>query len=615
MNTCSRSPIYLALITASCVLASTGSFAAPEADTAEAAASVPENSMKEAYFGETHVHTSYSLDAYIGGARLTPNDAYRYAKGETFVVSGQAHNIGRPLDFVAVTDHAEFLGEMYSTQVEGAKGYDNPALVELRGLTEYQDQEMWFLKYVQKPMRAGSKSHPPFYAGPETTASAWQIAIAAAAEHYEPGKFTTFAAFEWSAAPNGGNMHRNVIFRDMILPELPISALDTDDEEKLWAWMAEQEKAGSTLLAIPHNSNASKGFMFEPVDNAGMPLTAEYAKMRAKYEPLIEMMQIKGNSEVVVSLWPADEFSDFENAPSLQEANDRGFIKQSFVRWGVTKGLAYEKSLGVNPYKLGFIGGTDSHNGTPSDVLESNYIGSHGGADSTVERRREGDVPGWAKARDINPGAIAGVWATRNTREALWDAMKARETFVTSGPRIKPRFFCGVGLSEQVDSAVALVAEGYAKGVPMGGTLSRSDKAPSCFVHAAKDPEGANLDRIQIIKGWTDAKGEPQERIINVAFAGERSIAEDGSLAAVGNTVDLVTATYTNTIGATELMGVWTDDSFKAEQAALYYVRVLEIPTPRWTTYDAVKNKLPLLDSVSSVIQERAWTSPIWYTP
>jgi hypothetical protein len=578
-------------------------------------AAVPENPLKNAYFGETHVHTSFSLDAYIGGARLTPFDAYRFAKGEDVSINAVLHNIGRPLDFAAVSDHAEFLGEMYSTQVPGAPGHTQAALDELRGLKDVDNQRAWFLKYVVENNRSGTPEHPPFFAGPETTVSAWKDVIVAAAQaHYEPGVFTTFIAFEWTSAPGGGNMHRNVIFRDAVVPDQPLSALDTVDEEKLWAWMAAQEANGSRLLAIPHNSNGSKGMMFEPVDNAGNPLTREYAETRARWEPLIEMMQIKGNSEVVASLWPADEFANFENAESLATYSDRTYKPQNFVRWAVTKGLDHEAKLGVNPWKLGFVGGTDNHNGAPSDVDEATYNGSHGVADGTVEERRTGEIDGWIKGPEANPGSITGVWAPRNTRGAIFDAMRARETFVTSGPRIKPRFFGGAALAE-TDDPVRMVMDGYANGVPMGGTLQALDGTPSFNVHAMKDPDGANLDRIQIVKGWVDAAGEPQERIVDVVWSGDRRPGPDGRLPDVGSTVDLATATYTNGIGATELSGHWTDDAFDPAAHAVYYVRVIEIPTPRWTTYDAVRNGLPLLDGVPATIQERAWTSPIWYAP
>jgi hypothetical protein len=327
------------------------------------------------------------------------------------------------------------------------------------------------------------------------------------------------------------------------------------------------------------------------------------------------MMQIKGNSEVVASLWPDDEFADFENAVSLQDFSDRTYRRENFVRYAVIKGLDYADRLGANPYQLGFIGGTDNHNGAPSDVVEDNYIGSHGPADGSLQERRNGQIDGWLLSSESNPGSLAGVWATKNTRGAIWDAMKARETFATSGTRIKPRFFCGTGLAPEAPEAGRLAEAGYAGGVPMGGTMTSGEGAPTCWVHALKDPDGANLDRIQIIKGWVDAQGEPRERIIDVVWSGDRVRGADGRLPAVGSTVDLETAEYTNEIGSPELAGAWTDDDFDPDQHAVYYVRVLEIPTPRFTTYDAVRNGLPLLDNVPATIQERAWTSPIWYTP
>jgi hypothetical protein len=543
-------------------------------DHAAEEAAIPENPLKDAFFGETHVHTSFSLDAYIGGARLTPFDAYRFAKGEDVGVNAVQRNIGRPLDFAAVSDHAEFLGEMLSTQYPDAPGHYQDALVVLRGLKDVSEQRAWFLKYVVENNRSGAATHPPFFAGPETTVTAWKDIIVAAAEaNYDPGTFTTLIGFEWTSAPGGGNMHRNVIFRDTVVPEAPLSAIDTADEEKLWAWMAEQEAAGSTLLAIPHNSNGSKGFMFEPVDNAGNPLSKEYAETRAKWEPLIEMMQIKGNSEVVSSLWPSDEFADFENAVSVSSFSGRTFIPQNFVRWAVTKGLDYQTKLGANPYKLGFVGGTDNHNGLPSDVDEATYNGSHGVADGTVEERRTGEIDGWIKGPEANPGSITGVWAPKNTRGAIFDAMQAKETFVTSGPRIKPRFFAGAGLAETNDPA-RMVLDGYANGVPMGGSLTALAEAPTFTVQAMKDPMGANLDRIQIIKGWVDAAGEPQEKIIDVVWSGDRAPGADGKLPPVGNTVDVATARYTNDIGAPELIGHWTDPGVRPRPArALLHAR------------------------------------------
>jgi hypothetical protein len=576
------------------------------------------NPLRNAYFGETHLHTAYSLDAYIGGARLQPDDAYRFAKGEDVTLYDKPHNIGRPLDFVALSDHAEYIGEMYSTIVAGAPGHDQDQLDELRNLSSLEERRAWFAKYVVETNRGENPQHPqhpPFFMGPETTKSAWQVAIDAADKHNNPGRFTALIAFEWSAAPGGANLHRNVIFRDANVPDMPMSSYEIPREDGLWDWMAGLEAEGMRVLAIPHNSNASKGMMFPGTDASGNPIDLEYAQRRQHFEPLIEMMQIKGNSEVHARFWGNDEFADFENATSLSKFSGRAIQENNFVRWGLKKGLAYEQALGANPFKYGFIGGTDNHNGAPSDVTEGNWPGSHGPEDGSVEARRTGEVGGWAESKDLNPGSLAAVWATENTRTAIWDAMKRRETFATSGTRIKVRFFGGVDLPGDPKDGATMVEQGYEVGVPMGSDLPSIGSAPTFTVHAIKDPDGANLDRVQIIKGWVDGQGELHERIVDVAWSGNRAPGPDGKLAPVGNTVDLTTATYSNAIGSSQLMGSWTDDVFDPEQYAVYYVRVLEIPTPRWSTYDAVRNNLPLLEDVPATIQERAWTSPIWYTP
>jgi hypothetical protein len=574
------------------------------------------NPLKEAYFGETHIHTAYSLDAYIGGARLTPDAAYRFAKGEEVEVNGQRFRLHRALDFAAVTDHAEYIGEMYSTMTAGAPGHDQDLLKQLRGLNTLEERENWFTEYVVKSNRGTTPQHPPFYAGPGTTSAAWQEILAANERNYEPGKFTTIPAFEWSAAPKGGNLHRNVFFRDMNVPASPMSYIDINREDGLWDWMASLEKQGMHVIAVPHNSNASKGMMFPAVDAAGKPIDAAYARRRARFEPLIEMMQIKGNSEVHRNFWAEDEFAGFENADSIQDYSGRTFTKLNFVRAGLIQGLAYEQSLGANPFKYGFVGGTDNHNGTPGNTAEDNFMaGSHGAGDATVELRRSSEIGGWIKGRDLNPGALAGVWAESNTREAIWDAMRRRETFATSGTRLKVRFFGGARLAAHPGDPVTLVQDGYAHGVPMGSDLPAGSGAPTFTVQAMKDPDGADLDRIQIIKGWVDKAGAPHEKIIDVAWSGNRKPGADGKLPAVGNTVDLKTARYTNTIGSAELIGSWTDKAFDPKLHALYYVRVLEIPTPRWSTYDAARAALPLLEGVPATIQERAWTSPIWYSP
>ncbi|WP_193142750.1 MULTISPECIES: DUF3604 domain-containing protein [unclassified Meridianimarinicoccus] len=572
------------------------------------------NPARNAYFGETHMHTALSLDAYIGGTRLMPSDSYRFAKGAPVLVNGRHKQLDRPLDFAAVSDHAEYLGEMVSTIFPDAPGHLDETIVNLRNLQTLEERQQWFYKYVVSNTRGDNPSHPPFWQGEDTTRTGWQITIDAAEEHNDPGNFTAFIAFEWSAAPAGGNMHRNVIFRDSVVPGLPLDSWTTNKAEELWQWLDATEQAGSTLLAIPHNSNASKGLMFPQVDSFGDPVDAEWAASRNKWEPLVEMMQIKGNSEVHRSFWAADEFANFENADTIQKNSNRWFSKQDFVREGLKIGLAQGQALGTNPNQMGFIGGTDNHNGLTSDVSEDDFIGGHGPEDGSVERRRTAGVGGWIDGIDLSIGSLAGVWAEENTRASIWDAMKRRETFATSGPRIKARMFGGAGLVP-VSDPVDLVAQGYAGGVPMGGVLEAGQTAPTFTVYAEKDPDGANLDRFQIIKGWVDAEGETHERIIDAVWAGDRTPDSDGQLPPVGNTVDLETALYTNDIGAPMLVGSWTDDDFDPTQGAFYYGRVIEIPTPRWTTYDAVRNGLPLLKEVPATIQERAWTSPIWHTP
>ncbi|MGA7279157.1 MAG: DUF3604 domain-containing protein [Desulfocapsaceae bacterium] len=583
--------------------------------TSSMAVAKENNPLRNAYFGETHMHTSYSLDAYIGGTRLTPDDAYRFAKGESVIVDGKQHNRKRPLDFVAVTDHAEYLGEMYSTLVEGAPGHDQDLLKQLRNLQTLEEKQQWFLKYVVENNRGTTPQHPSFFAGPETVKSAWQVAIDAAERNNDPGKFTAFVAYEWSGAPNGGNLHRNIIYRDGQVPDMPMSYIDINREDGLWEWMAKHEDEGKKALAIPHNSNASKQMMFPDIDAAGKPIDREYAQRRQHFEPLVEMMQIKGNSEVHRKFWAGDEFADFENADSIQKYSDRVFQKRDFVREGLKLGVAYEKKLGTNPFKYGIIGGTDNHNGVPSDVAEDSFVGGHGPEDGTVERRRTGGVGGWIDGKDLSIGSLAGVWATENTRSAIWDAMKRRVTFATSGPRMKIRLFGGVELPASPGNPKKLVEQGYQLGVPMGSDLGSIAVAPTFTVYAMKDADGANLDRIQIIKGWVDSAGTTHEEIINVAWSGDRKPDSYGLLPAVGNTVDLKTAKYSNSIGAATLIGSWTDKNFDPEQHTFYYARVLEIPTPRWSTYDAVKNNLPLLTGVAATIQERAWSSPIWYKP
>ncbi len=578
---------------------------------AEEEAAAPKYPLKEAFFGETHLHTGVSMDAFIGGNRLKPDDAYRFAKGEEMMVNGRMHRIRRPLDFCAVTDHSEFMGESASLMNPGAPGYDDPVARSFREAEDLETALALYNKYVLEPLAGGGDPHPPFFQGEAAIKYTWQQNHEATENHYEPGTFTTIHAYEWTSAPDGSNQHRNILFRDANVPEVPFSSNESGDPEDLWKWMQEQRSQGRKLFAMPHNSNESKGRLFAEETLSGDPITREYVEMRAKMEPLIEMMQVKGNSEVVPAFWPADEFADFENAESLQDYNGRVFMKQNFVRYGLDRGLKYRAELGTNPFKYGFVGGTDNHNGSPSNVAEDNYrVGSHGLTDKAAEARAKNVLDGEMLIADTSPGAITGVWATSNTRGAIWDAMAAKETFATSGPRIKVRAFAGQGFKDSYETYEAFVTDGYAKGVPMGGDYS-GDRAPQIIVWAAKDPDGPNLDRIQIVKGWLE-NGEMKDIVYNAVASGQR-LQADGTVEPIDAPIDMATGRFNTEKGSAELMGLWTDPDFDPEQEAYYYVRVLQLPTARWTLYDEIREGVEYPDDVKMQIVERAWGSPIWY--
>ena len=578
---------------------------------AEKEAAVAQNPLKDAYFGEVHLHTGVSMDAFIAGNRLTPDEAYRFAKGEEVEVNGTPHRIRRPLDFCAVTDHSEFMGEAYSLMTPGAPGYDHEVARSFREAEHLETALGLYSKFVLEPLAGGGDPHPPFFQGEKAIASTWQRNHEAAESHYEPGKFTTIHAYEWTSAPGGGNLHRNVLFRDANVPEIPFSSNESPDPEDLWAWMQVQRDQGRNVFAMPHNANESKGLDFPESTLSGEPISEDYVKLRASMEPLVEMMQVKGNSEVVPQFWQTDEFADFENAPSLQDFSGRVFQKQNFVRYGLDRGLKYRADLGVNPFKYGFVGGTDSHNGSPSNVAEDNYrVGSHGLADRDPESRSKNVLDGEMKISDTNPGAITGVWATSNTRSAIWDAMLAKETFATSGPRIRVRAFAGQGGASSYDSYEALVKDGYEKGVPMGGNYSGAE-APQILVWAIKDPDGPNLDRIQIIKGWLE-DGEMMDSVIDVVASGDR-MGNDGTVETIDAPINLKTGQFNTEKGDPQLMGVWTDPDFDPAQEAFYYVRVLQLPTARWTLWDEIREGVSYDEAVKREIVERAWASPIWY--
>ncbi|WP_136480113.1 DUF3604 domain-containing protein [Cognatitamlana onchidii] len=577
---------------------------------------IPYFENKEAFFGETHMHTSYSLDAYIGGNRLTPDQSLRFAQGEEMLLelTGKKVQLKRPLDFAAVTDHSEYIGEMQTVMNPNAKGYNSTEAKQLRNVKGLEEAEQLFLDLVVKSNRSATPQHPPFYQGVTTTMDAWSLMNEATEKNYKPGKFTTLHAFEWSGAPAGGNLHRNIIFRDTIVPDLPVSYIEVNRETELWAWLDQITKNGSTVLAIPHNSNASKGMMFDENMPDGMPLTKNYAEKRAQYERTIEIMQIKGASEVYPKFWPNDEFAQFENAESLKNYSGRLFEEKNFVRHGLKKGLEYQIKLGVNPYKLGFNGGTDNHNGEMSNVEEDNYSGSHGLTDGTAQDRVINEVPGWAKTYDINPGAITGVWANNNTREGIWDGLYNRETFATSGPRMKVRFFAGYGYKDSYESYDDLAKDGYDKGVPMGGDLTVSpNEKPKFLIWVLKDPMNANLDRVQVIKGWYK-DGKLQEKTYNVAVSDNRLNA-DGSVTPTDAQVDLKTGAFDNSKGATQFSLTWSDPDFNADEISFYYVRALQLPTARWTLWDEIREGVVYPDHVAKTVQERVWSSPIWCTP
>ena len=407
------------------------------------------------------------------------------------------------------------------------------------------------------------------------------------------------------------------MFRDANVPDSPASYIDANREGALWEWLSGLEAKGMKPQAIPHNSNASKGMMFPAAKANGEAIDEEYAQTRAHFERAIEMMQLKGNSEVHRKFWSNDEFADFENADSLANYSDRKIAKENFVRHAVVKGMAHEQTLGTNPFKLAFVGGTDNHNGMMSDVDEDNFIGGHGPVDGSVEIRRTGEVGSWIEGKDLSPGSITAVWATSNTRGAIWDAIYQRETFATSGPRMAVRLFGGWNYTKTLHTQADVLEKAYAGGVPMGGDLAKrkSGQAPKFIVLASKDALGANLDRIQIVKGWVDSNGQTQDKVFNVSWSGKRKLDSAGKLPSVGNTVNLAAATYLNTIGSAQLTTVWEDPEFDPQLPTLYYARVLEIPTPRWSTYDSVRAGLPLMEDVAATIAERAWSSPIWYTP
>jgi hypothetical protein len=584
---------------------------------AEAEASPTERAQTKVLFGDLHMHTGWSFDAFTFGTTATPEDAYNFAQGGSLAhPAGGVYKLDRPLDFLAVTDHSEFMGVMISM-----RDPTNPLsklAVAKAALDKDPKVSNAAFRAVANAFRTGDLS--VFEDQKETarkvTADAWSKTVDIANRQNKPGKFTALIGYEWTSSEEGKNLHRNVIFRGNSAPA-PFTAVDSRRPEDLWKYLDATRRSGQPVLAIPHNSNLSDGAMFAKVDSDGKPITAAYAATRARNEPLAEITQVKGDSETHPSLSPNDEFADFERLETYV-ASDRPITKfaGSYVRDAWRTGLSFQDGSGFNPYRFGVIAASDSHVAM-SSVLENNYWGKVGLRDGTAQVRLDCTYcAGGSDLSKFGASGLAAVWARENTRAAIFDALQRNETYGTSGPRMQVRFFGGYDLGGVKPGGLGWVESAYRAGVPMGGTLPRSAaKAPSFVVWALKDAIGANLDRVQIVKLWSK-NGVSHEKVFEVALSGGRKVdPRTGKAPAVGNTVDVTNATYTNSIGAVTLSARWTDPEFDPAAPAAYYVRVLEIPTPRWSTYDAVRLKRSIPRSLPPTLQERAYTSPIWYDP
>ena len=586
------------------------------------------------FFGDTHLHTAFSMDAGAFGARLTPNDAYRFARGEELKSnSGQPVKLSRPLDFLVVADHSDNMGffpDLFAGKQNlladptGKKWYD--MLQSGKGADAA-------IEIIVAFSHGTFPKDLMYFPGTDAYRSAWQETIKAAETHNDPGRFTAFIGYEWTSNTGGNNLHRNVIFRDnadkasQVEPFTVYPPYGSDNPADLWKWMeAYEQKTGGSVLAIAHNGNLSSGLMF-PVSSAfGKKIDREYVETRQKWERLYEATQTKGDGEAHPFLSPNDEFADFE---TWDKGNlDGSVVKQQemlefeYARSALKNGLALERKLGTNPYKFGLVGSSDAHTGLAA-MQEDNFFGKTAPQEPSPERLKATfvnnpqtgvNIMDW----EVGASGYAAVWANENTRESMWDAMQRRETYATTGSRMIVRFFGGFDFVP-ADAQNRLPAHvGYTRGVPMGGDLKAAPggKAPTFLVAALKDPLGGNLDRYQIVKGWLDSKGDVHEKVYDVAWSGDRKPdPETGKVPSVGSTVDVENATWTNTIGSPELIAVWEDPDFDASEPAFYYGRVIEIPTPRWTAYDAKRFGIEPLPGTRMTITERAYTAPIWYTP
>jgi hypothetical protein len=581
-------------------------------------------------FGDTHFHTELSFDAGMIGTRLDVDDAYRFARGEMVISNtGQPVQLIRPLDFLVITDHAEFIGLAPQIRTSAPELLGDPWGRRIYDLfnSGQEGRMKAFLEIIEV------STTPPFESPLSSNDAAWSIwreFVHEADQYNDPGHFSAMTGYEWTSTPNGDNLHRVVILRDgadKTSQTLPYSMFDSADPEDLWKYLSEYEATtGGQAFAVPHNGNLSNGIMFGERMSNGRRMTREYAEMRLRYEPLHEMSQMKGDEETHPLLSPEDEFADFENWDAGNIAGNRpkeeSMLQYEYARSALKVGLKLGDQIGVNPYKHGLIAATDTHTGLATS-REDNYFGKYQHTEPSPTRHNGEVVP----AEDPNlriltsqegASGLTAVWARNNTRGEIFDSMRRKEVYATTGTRIRVRVFGGWDFEPGDVLASDFARTGYSRGAPMGGNLVNPPDAavPSFIIRAVKDPDGANLDRVQIIKGWLDEDGETHERIFDVAVAGGREIGDDGrAREPVGTTVNIENATYTNSIGDAILAGHWEDPDFDSAEAAFYYVRVIEIPTPRWTTHDAAFFDIPLPDRVPPVVQDRAYTSPIWYTP
>ncbi len=592
---------------------------------AQAEREIAVNPNKNAYFGDTHVHTVLSFDAFIMGTRRTPDDAYEFAKGAAIEhASGFKMQMKKPLDFLMVADHAFYLGMMREISTSGSPYADHRLGEVVAGATSAEGSTAAF-QAVLGHLRDRDPNSPDDLNNLEVRRSAWQEIIESAERHNDPGNFTAFIGYEYtSSGPEAQNLHRNVIFKNSQVPATPFSRLDSLNPEDLWAWMDANREQGIESIAVPHNPNGSNGWMFEPTYfQSDKPVDAAYADLRMRNEPLVENSQVKGTSDTHPLLSPNDEWADFELMELRIASTLASKPEGSYVRNAYLNGMLMEEESGFNPYKFGVIAASDTHNAAGS-FEEDNYWSKTGLMDINPASRgsvplpnSDPDDPQFASGASSFWGAsgLAGVWAESNTRESLFDAMRRKETFATSGPHIRVRFFGGQGLGESLEGADDVIATAYENGVPMGGDIRGGDEAPSFYLWASKDPDTQTLQRIQVIKGWIE-NGERKEEVFDVACSDGGSVdPATNRCPDNGARVDIATCATTPDKGANELSATWTDPNFDASQYAFYYARVLENPKCRWSTWDAIRAGTAPNPDMHATIQDRAWSSPIWYTP